>query len=202
MNDPNGIAVLEIQDEAVRRALGDVQEAAEDARPAFREFAQYMRVQTDNTFEALRMGGTFRGVTWGYFKPQYTRKTDGVEVPAWGGVPNIGQYGWIAQRHREKRKAEGLDYQRTDKRRVVQGRKRPSGEILQYGDAMMQDLGNMRARAALVVSLRKGQVRMGPQGVKYAARQHSMRPFLFFYVPTDSDALTGIVVRHLRKPPE
>jgi hypothetical protein len=44
----------------------------------------------------------------------------------------------------------------------------------------MQDTMTMRSRAALVVRMDKYMVRLGPQGVNYAAQQNAMRPFLFF----------------------
>jgi hypothetical protein len=164
---------MTIDDKALRKRLKGMENRARDARPAFREFAQYMRVQTDNTFQRLRLGGSYRGVLWDYFKPQYTRKTDGVVVPAWGGVPKF----W----------GEG----------DVLGRKRPSGALVKQGDAIMQDTMTMRGKAALVVALRKNEVTLGPQGVKYAAAQQARRPFLFFEIPKDSNRFVSILRRYL-----
>jgi len=145
-----------IRDEKLRQALGDMAEKPDGLRQPFEKFAQYMRVQTDKTFEKLRLGGRYRGVLWRYFAPQYTRKTDGVTVPAWGGVPKLRGGG------------------------NVKGRTRPSGQRIAKGDAIMQDTMTMRSRAALVVRMGKYTARLGPQGVNYAATQQKMRPFLFF----------------------
>ena len=146
---------VKVDSEALELRLKGLGDVARDMRPAFRRFAQYMRVQTDNTFEAMRTGGQHRGVHWPYFAPQYTRK-DGTVVPAWGGVPYANGNG------------------------TVKGRKRPSGRRIRRGDALMQDTMTMRARAALVQHMGRNVARLGPQGVKYAAVQQARRPFLFF----------------------
>lgn len=146
-----------------------------DVRPALQRFAQYMRVQTDRTFQALRRGGDYRGVHWRYFAPQYTRKTDGVTVPAWGGVPKL--------------RGQGL----------VLGRKRPSGARVKQGDAVVQDTMTLRGRAALVMGLTRNRLTLGPQGVRYAAAQQAKRPFLFFNFPADRDALAGMIRQHLEQ---
>jgi len=166
---------LHVQDEAVKKLLKQVDTALGTGRAVFKEFGVYMRQVTDNTFIKLRHGGSFRGVTWSYFAPQYTRKTDGVTVPAWGGVPKLHGGG------------------------TVQGRKRPSGQFVKEGDSIMQDLGTMRSRAALTMFLGNDKIELGPQGVRYAAEQNAMRPFLFFDVPQDANQLLKIALRHLKK---
>lgn len=117
-----------------------------DARPVWKRFAQYMRVRTDNTFDRLRRGGSYRGVTWKYFAPQY-----------------LGQL-------------------------------RPSGARVRDGDAIMQDTMTLRSRAALVMRMTPRSLVLGPQGVRYAAAQQAMRPFLFFDVPTDINQLERLAL--------
>lgn len=157
-----------VRDKGLRDALKRLGKLPDGFKAPFERFAQYMRVQTDNTFEHLRTGGVYRGVTWRYFAPQYTRKTDGVTVPAWGGVPKL--------------RGNGL----------VLGRLRPSGARVANGDAIMQDTMTMRSRAALVVRMERYQARLGVQGVNYASAQHKMRPFLFF-TRKDAGVLTEIL---------
>jgi len=167
MNGPT--QKLKVRDQAVRRALQQLAETPDGLRQPFKRFAQYMRVQTDNTFEKLRNGGVYRGVAWRYFAPQYTRKTDGVTVPAWGGVPRLYGQG------------------------SVLGRLRPSGQRIVKGDALMQDTNTMRSRAALVTRMDRHMARLGVQGVNYAPQQQAMRPFLFF---TTKDAnVLGEILR-------
>ena len=169
------VAKLSIEEKELQKLLDKVEGTlGGDVRPIWREFAAYMRVVTDNTFKALRHGGNYRGVRWDYFAPQYTRKTDGVTVPAWGGVPKLVGTG------------------------TVKGRLRPSGARVSAGDSVVQDSGVLRSRAALVVHEGKQLLRLMPQGVSYAFYQERRRPFLFF-TPKDAQSLIKIAVRQLSK---
>ena len=169
---------LSLEDKELQKllkVLGD--DFDRDVRPPFREFAQYMRVTTDNTFQKLRHGGTYRGVSWDYFAPQYTRKTDGVTVPAWGGVPKIRGSG------------------------TVKGRLRASANVrVKAGDSIVQDSGTLRARAATVLQMSPTVLRLGPKGtpLKYARYQQKARPFLFF-TKYDGKMLVDIAVKQLHK---
>ena len=166
---------LTLEDEGLRKLLDLLEDKlGGDVRPIFREFAQYMRTQTDNTFSALRHGGTFRGVTWDYFAPQYKRKSDGVTVPAWGGVPKVRGSG------------------------KVKPRIRPSGQPVRKGDSIVQDNETLRGRAALVLQMKPQLLELGPRGLNYAAAQQSMRPFLFF-TNKDANELVQIAIRRLQK---
>ena len=168
------VATLSIEDKELQKLLDKVEKTlGGDVRPIWREFAAYMRTVTDNTFKALRHGGTYRGVSWDYFAPQYTRKTDGVTVPAWGGVPKIVGTG------------------------TVKGRKRPTGTRGAAGDSVGQDSGVLRSRAALVTHMGKQRLQLAPQGVSYAGHQDKRRPFLFF-TPKDAKQLIKIAVRKLQ----
>lgn len=165
---------LSLEDRQLRAVLDKVEQTlGHDPTPIFREFAQYMRVVTDNTFRALRSGGTYRSVTWKPFAPQYTRKS-GVVVPAWGGVAKVHGSG------------------------VVLGRKRPSGARVDATSAIMQDLGALRARAANVLTIGKNRMTLGPQGLSYAIHQQRLRPYLFF-TEKDSKEVGNIAIRHLQK---
>ena len=166
---------LDVQDEALQKLLKQVDKALSTGRAVFKEFALYMRQVTDTTFIRNRHGGSYREVSWDYFAPQYTRKTDGVTVPAWGGVAKIHGTG------------------------TVKGRKRPSGARIKQGDSVMQDGGTLRARAALTLALGENKIELGPQGVRYAGEQQAMRPFLFFEVPKDSTRLLQIALKHLQR---
>ena len=133
----------------------ELQKRGDGMQRVFKVFHRYMGVMTDNTFEKNRLGGTWRGVTWKYFAPQYTRK-DGTVIPAWGGVAKVRGKG------------------------KVLGRKRPSGARVQKGDSVVQDTGTLRNNATLgVVHITKNKMRIG-NNINYAAAQQKMRPFLFF----------------------
>ena len=133
----------------------ELQKRGDGMQRVFKVFHRYMGVMTDKTFDQNRRGGTWRGVTWKYFAPQYTRK-DGTVIPAWGGVA--------------KGRGKGK----------VLGRKRPSGARVQKGDSVVQDTGTLRNNATLgVVHITKNKMRIGTN-INYAAAQQKMRPFLFF----------------------
>ena len=140
----------------LKRRFEEIQERGDGMQKVFRVFHRYMGVMTDNMFLKNAKGGTFRGVTWKYFAPQYTRK-DGTVIPAWGGVAKVRGKG------------------------NVLGRKRASGTSrVQKGDAIVQDTMTLRGNATLgVVHITKTKMRIGTN-INYAAAQQKMRPFLFF----------------------
>ncbi len=151
---------VRIDDAEFREAMKRAGDRASDWRPAAKWIAQEMTVRVDSVFARNRLGGTHRGVTWKYFAPQYTRKTDGAVVPAWGGV----------------RKIRG--------RGNVKGRLRPSGQRIRNSDAVGQDTGHLR-RAAL--TSRRLDLRRMVLGTNIAYAEHfaSRRPFAFFHLPDD-----------------
>lgn len=181
---------LSLDDRAVQRMLHGVSLASFNPDQAWAETAQYMRVRTSAMFAKLRSGGTYRGVTWKPFAPQYTRK-DGTVVPAWGGVARV-RAGYI-----QKGKHKGERMKRVSG--VVKGRLRPSGTRVTKTSALMQDTMTLRTRAALVVRRNRLLLQLGPQGVRYAAHQHSLRPFLFFELPQDAKAIGKIFAEHIAR---
>lgn len=165
---------LHVDDKDVKRMLDGVNLSAKQSKKAWRKFTQYMRVRTDQTFDRLRRGGSFRGVTWAPFKPQYVRQ-DGTVVPAWGGIAKV--------RGRGK----------------VQGRLRPSNTRLTRGDSLMQDTMTMRQGAVSTVRATNESIEYGPVGLVYAAAQQRRRMFLFFEVPRDLKELVTIFAGHIRR---
>ena len=169
---------IRIDDREVRQALIKSRNALRGGRRTFAEFAKYMGQVTASTFAALRHGGNYRGVHWDYFAPQYTRKTDGVTVPAWGGVPKL--------------RGKGL----------VKGRKRRRGGRLREGDPLLDDTGQLKRKAGFRYreGLRMSETRLEMKpGVPYAAYQQAMRPFLFFEMPKDANQLLSLALKQLRR---
>jgi len=142
----------------------------------FKRFRVYMLRQTSNTFRTLRRGGRFRGVTWQWYADQYTRKTDGVTVPAQGRV----------------RKVRGVG--------LVKGRLRPSGKRVTSASNLMRDTGRLSAAAGQTVSFRNHgkTLRLGTN-VSYAGAQQRLRPYLFFQVPEDELVLRDLFIEELQK---
>ena len=143
---------------------------------AFKRFRVYMLRQTGLTFRSLKRGGTYRGVTWKPYADQYTRKTDGVTVPAWGKV----------------RKVHGVG--------LVKGRLRPSGKRVTASSNLMRDTGRLSAAAGQTLSYRnRGKtMRMGTN-VSYAEEQQKLRPFLFFQIPQDEEKLRELFVEEFER---
>jgi len=162
---------FKLDDRAVRERLQGVDVRTRDMRPAWAMVEQYMRVRTDEMFPRLRHGGVFRGVKWSYFAPQYIRAS-GVVVPAWGGTPKVRGRG------------------------AVKGRKRPSGARVASGDAILQDTGTLRSRAAVRQMVTNSTLRLGT-ALAYARPQDKRRPFLFFQIPQDANAIEQIMLRWL-----
>ena len=168
---------ITIDDRELRETLQQLEDRGADLSIPLLRFRQYMTVQTDSMFSMLsnaRGGGSHRGVRWGGFAPQYTRK-DGTVIPAWGGVKKVRGTG------------------------VVKGRLRPSGTRVTAASAIMQDTGNLRGKATSTLFRRtKNLLTFGTSPtVHYAAAQEAMRPYLFFHTPKNSDVLVEEFTRYL-----
>jgi len=194
---------------AVMITVRELRARVRDLRPAWNSFHDYMMGETGMTFRALAHGGTYRGVTWKPFADQYTRNTDGVTVPAWGGVERIraGRSTRTAAGRRTvlyKRAyalmGAGASAFRTRTRGPVRGRLRPSGKRVTKDSNLMRDTGKMSGEAGMnmrgLKTIRpKSLVMFVRQG--YAQAQNAMRPFLFFNVPKDADKATQIISEHI-----
>ncbi len=175
---------------------------------SLRRFQNYMRTTTYDHFSALGQGGTHRGVTWAYFKsPVYVRKTDGVAVPPWGGVPRLArlkQYrgtagfraselGSFSNRSRGSGSSIRREVRSTVREATVRGRLRASGKRLKEGDQIMRDTARLVQSVSQAIGY--GGIReVGPLEMRfgtlvpYAEVQNRTRPFLFF---TDDDRVTA-----------
>lgn len=169
-----GLKII-IDDAAFRNLRMGLTADLKDARPVLRKFHVHMLMRTGQTFRALRRGGTYRGVTWDQWADQYTRKTDGVTVPAWGGVAKVRGKG------------------------TVQGRKRPSRKRVTPSSSLLRDTGRLAAAAGLTARFDRGgqSLHMITTNVEYGPQQQERRPFLFF-APDDAEAAEQILLEHLR----
>ena len=175
---------------------------------SLRRFQNYMRTTTYDHFSALGQGGTHRGVTWAYFKsPVYVRKTDGVAVPPWGGVPRLArlkQYrgtagfraselGSFSNRNRDRGSSIRREVRSTVREATVRGRLRGSGKRLAEGDQILRDTARLVQSVSQAIG-RGGIREVGPVEMRfgtmvpYAEVQNRTRPFLFF---TDDDRVTA-----------
>lgn len=162
--------IVETDGSAVTLLLEDGARNLGDLTEAFLGFQAKMVSRVDRTFELAGGPGSgvaggldpYREISWSPFAVQRTRVIDGIEVPAWGGVPRV------------------------DRKGDLRGRKRPSGKRITAESLLMQDTGKMRQRAVI------GWTDVGPDflsygpgpTVPYAQEQNERRPFLDL---TDSD---------------
>lgn len=179
---------------------------------AFRRFENHMRTELVMHFQALRNGGTNRGVSWLYYKtPVYVRKTDGVAVPPWGGVPRLaasrehrGTAGWrmsvlgsFSNRSRDRGSSIRRGRRSTVNEPLVRGRLRASGKRLAEGDAILQDTRDLLISVTTALG-RNGIRQIGPLEMRfgtqldYAERVNQKRPFLFF-TNADRDTLERMI---------
>jgi hypothetical protein len=127
------------------------------------------------TYSRLDGGpASFMGTaTWVPSPAQYTRKTDGVRVPAFGGVPRVRR-GTNRLGERMKRVSGN-----------VSGRRRASGKRVARTSIMMADTGRMRREFTRRYTLANSGLSIAlTTNVEYAATQNRMRPF---NVPSERD---------------
>lgn len=100
------------------KALNKIKVKSDDARPLLTAVSAFHLRQVGVTFS--QQGKRDEHPAWPSFAPQYTRKTDGVTVPAWGGVPKLRGKG------------------------NVKGRMRPSGKRITPNSKILMDTGTLR----------------------------------------------------------
>lgn len=162
---------LKVDTEEAERLVLDVLKKVKDPKPVLKRFHGYMLGRTGATIQHLgrALAGTvgqsssYRGATWKSYAIQYRRKTGGVVVPAWGGVPKI--------------RGEGQ----------VKGKLRPSGRRISARSNIMRDTGRLSAAAGQSRRWTDGgmTLEMFTRGIAYGPRQQSLRRFLFFETPKD-----------------
>lgn len=148
----------------VTSALQQLEERLEDGTQPLAAFDIEVKgeIGLEWGLNARAEGGYVRGQWWEGFADQYTRKTDGVTVPAWGGVPKVKlgyrvigrrlSLGTMSDRGRGRATYRGLR-QTTPvlevelkgyRRGTVQGRLRPSGGRVTPQSILMVDRGRLR----------------------------------------------------------
>jgi len=155
---------------------------AKDLTPAWRSIMAYADRNAQQTFRVLRHGGTFRGVTWPWFAPQYTRKGghDGLgdrsTIPAEGGVRKVYGSG------------------------MVKGRKRPSGRRITKSSNLMRDTGRLRGLAGPKNTSKWRITKTSLTGTiraPMAKKLNKQRPFWFWEARRDGKYIRDTVSRHI-----
>lgn len=162
--------------------------------------------------------GMFRGEHWPALEPQYTRKTDGVVVPVWGGVPRAvlggGRYqqlGYVSRAGEASiRQAKFLTpaqkragFGRVREGQVisastVQGKLRKDGSRYKQSDKQMARQVNASDNILGDWIAGDPEIRDSGKSIKLTSRfdwagtAHKRRPFAF------GPAITPVELRHLR----
>ena len=160
-------------DAAIAARLKGISARIKKMHRFWRRVQQHQASEAGLMFRHLKGGGRRRGVEWAPFARQYRRKTDGAEIPAWGGVERLDGDG------------------------VVQGRLRPSGRRVTPTSALMRDTGLLSSSVASSLRVRDGgrRAEFGTP-VDYAAAQNRDRPFMF-WTRKDAKLYRGWALRFL-----
>lgn len=167
---------IKVKTDEAKIVLQNKAEQAGDLRPFFTNFWTYMQSRTQLTFRKLRKGGTFRGVNWPWFANQYTRRTDGVTVPAEGGVSRLNGRGNVKGRLRGKGRSE-------------KDRVKPTSNLLRHRGVLYNAALNRVKKSAARMTM--------DTSVNYAGYQNAMRPFQFFELPKDEQVAVRMAGKYL-----
>lgn len=170
---------VEYDDSGLRLSLDKLAAGTRDQSDVLGDFYRRMVTRIDRTFElaggpsSASKGGydPFRDITWEPLAPQ-RRRIDGREIPAWGGT------------------------RRKDGKGKVKGRLRASGRRVQKTDALNQDTGRFRQRAATgFVAIGRNSITFGPN-LNYSSRLESLRPAVFI-AESDAALLQNLLMKKL-----
>lgn len=198
---------IQIDDAQLQKALSQFGAKAADGRLPLKRFYLGFVARVKRALGQVRAtGGMFRGVQFPRFADQYTRKTDGVIVPAWGGVPRLsrkkgGPGGF-------KKAPKWTDTQRRDvstgERQAkvggnVSGRLRHSGQRVKSTSPQMQDTGELFRRLFPPhPDLTPSRLHLGGDAPEFYADLHKERPVLRF-TAEDQQEFTAEGDRYLRE---
>lgn len=180
MDDDDGIFGFELE-ENVTVTLDKAVAGLSNIKPVFQRFHQEMITRIDNTFEVAGAPGSverggfdfIRGIEWEPLAPQRTNKS-GKTVPVWGGTVIAGTGG----------------------KQKTLGKLRPSGKRIKRGDAINQDTGRYRQRAATgYVAITNTSLTFGPN-LNYASALEAIRPLLFI-TESDRELFEKLLTEHI-----
>jgi hypothetical protein len=167
------------------------------------KFQLWYANEVKRAWDAVKVtGGMFRGVMWPALKEQYKRETDGVTVPAWGGVPKVkfkmGSFTsitWKKSGQIGKRKKLVGDVAN------VQAKLRHGNVRVKQSDVMMVDTKNMRADFFFKPKFNDGNkliLTNDPGNFTYAEVQNDRRRFAF-WIPSDETMFRAFAVDGLNQ---
>ena len=164
-----------VLDKALRHRLLRIKSTAQVPTRLWKKIHQHQQAMSGLIFRRNKHGGNWR-FPWKWFAPQYKRKTDGVTVPAEGGVPRL------------------------DGRGEVLGRLRPSGARIDASSNLLRDTGQLANAVASVRRItHRGRVLHIVTPVDYAAAQQALGRTFTGFTREDRRTYRGWAIRELMR---
>lgn len=162
--------------QTLEQSLSAIRQKIQDSQ-IWANIHSYLHSRIVLQFDKLSKGGSNRGSTWEYFKTAWYARSDGTEVPIWGGI----------------RKARGQG--------IVKGKlrsKNPEGKkTYKRGDSLMQSTGILRGALLADLRVNMSAVEMRTP-VKYAGFQEALRPWNYV-TDEESSMIMSMISRQLDK---
>lgn len=181
---------LGIDDADLRREMARFGVAAEDGREPLKRFYLAIKPKWILQWNAVKAeGGMFRGAHWPWFANQYTRETDGVTVPAWGGVPRVAR-GFAKSKKWTETQRRGVS---TGERMArtsgnVSGKLRPSGQRVTQASIQMRDTGELQKRLLPPrADITQDRLMLGGDAPDHYEHLRETRPVLFWTQEDQAD---------------
>ena len=189
----------------VNAALARLGSRATDGRRPLGRFYATFKAECLLALQKVRTpGGNYRGEEFPRLADQYTRKTDGVTVPAEGGVARLRRgfrkaTVWASDITTRKTQRRGVS---TGERMArvsgnVSGRLRGSGKRIAKNSPQMNDTGELLRRLfPQRADITRERLRLGADAPAHYRHLAKRRPILFF-TPKDQVALNEEAQRYL-----
>lgn len=174
---------LGVDDANLRRQLARFGDGATNGTKPLRAFYLAIKPQWLKQWNAVKAtGGTFRGKVWPAFADQYTRKTDGVTVPAWGGVPRVQRGFRKATKWSDAdRRGVSVGQRMAKTSGTVSGKLRGSDQRVTQNSIQMRDTGELSQRLLPPrADITRERIVLGGDAPDYYEHLHNKRPVLFW----------------------
>lgn len=180
--------------------IGELAKAGADFSVPLAQFQVYHAGEIVRLFKSNAKGGTYRGVTWPYFKDPVRVRKDGTPVDPFGETPRVHAGRSNRRRDKGSRKRYAV-WASTGAEPNVRASLRPSGKRLHRGDSVVRDTGRLLQvlTTASDINERSPYAITWGTALEYAAKQHALRPVLTFF-PGDELVLAKLALRHFLGP--
>lgn len=182
---------IEVDTRQLDAALARFGERAADGRTPLKRFYAVFKARCPQAIGQVRAtGGMYRGKAFPKLADQYTRKTDGVTVPAWGGVPRVAKGFRKATKWSDTQRRGVSTGERMAKvGGNVSGRLRGDGQRVKASSPQMNATGRLLKRLfPQRADITRQRLQLGADAPDYYESLAKERPVLFF-TPEDQAEL-------------